>query len=74
MRRTSCPSGVRGISMKWIDSSFVKGFAGALVACVLAFLAWTAYVDHQNIRAVVKFINDAQAAQQRQASNAGPKN
>ena len=55
-------------------SPFVKGVMGAMVGMVatliVAGLGYTAYQDHLLIRSVVAYINQVNAAQQRQAGPA----
>lgn len=61
------------------SSPTVRGFVGGaigmtaiLLIAALLYSGMTLYTDHKTLMAVVKFINDAQAAQQKQQAPKGP--
>ncbi len=49
-------------------SPMVKGMVGGMIGTAImllvGLLVWTAYVDHQNLKAVIQVLNNAQRQQQ----------
>lgn len=46
--------------------AYLKGFIGALIAVVVCALAYTAYADHQTLKTIVTYLNQAAAKAQAQ--------
>jgi hypothetical protein len=51
--------------------SFWRGFVGMAVAFLLGLLIWHAYIDHQNLHAIINLIN-ANAAKANGAASHTP--